>query len=73
LLFPASLDSYGTVEKGKTADLLILDANPLDGIRHTQRIADVMIGGRFSPKPALDKMLADMEALASLKSISGPR
>jgi imidazolonepropionase-like amidohydrolase len=67
------LDSFGTVEKGKTADLLVLDANPLDDIRNTQRIAGVMIGGRFFPKPALDKMLANVEALASLNSISEPR
>jgi len=66
------LDSYGTVEKGKTADLLVLDANPLADIRNTQRIAGVMIGGRLFPRRALDKMLADVEALASLKSISEP-
>jgi tetratricopeptide (TPR) repeat protein len=66
------LDSSGTVEKGKVADLLVLDANPLDNIRNTQQIAGVMIGGRFFPKPALDKMLAEAEALASLKSIAEP-
>jgi imidazolonepropionase-like amidohydrolase len=66
------LDSYGTVERGKTADLLVLDANPLDDIRNTRRIAGVMICGRFFSKPALDKMLADVEALASLKSIGEP-
>lgn len=66
------LDSYGTIEKGKMADLLVLNANPLDDIRNTQRIAGVMIGGRLFPKPALDKMLGDVEALASLKSISEP-
>ena len=59
-----TLDSYGTVEKGKTRDLLILDANPLDDIRNTQGIAGVMIGGRFFPKPALDKMLADVSSLS---------
>src|SRR5208283_905383 len=67
-----TLDSYGTVEKGKTADLVVLNANPLDDIRNTQKIAGVMIGGRLFPKPALDKMLADVEALAILKSISEP-
>ncbi len=66
------LDSYGTVEKGKTADLVMLNVDPLDDIRNTRRIAGVMIGERFFPKPALDKMLADVEALASLKSISEP-
>ena len=66
------LDSFGTVEKGKTADLLVLDANPLDDIRNTQKIAGVMLGGRYFPKASLDKMLADVEALARLKSLSEP-
>jgi tetratricopeptide (TPR) repeat protein len=66
------LDSFGTVEKGKTADLVVLDANPLDDIRNTQKITGVMMGGRYFPKASLDKMLADVEAVARLKSISDP-
>ena len=58
------LDSFGTVEKGKTADLVVLDANPLDDITNTQKIAGVMMGGRYFPKASLEKMLADVEALA---------
>ena len=58
------LDSFGTVEKGKTADLVILDANPLDDITNTQKIAGVMMGGRYFPKASLEKMLADVEAVA---------
>jgi imidazolonepropionase-like amidohydrolase len=37
--------SKGTVEAGKEADLLILDANPLDDIRNTRRIRSVIRGG----------------------------
>src|SRR5215831_7612007 len=33
---------FGTVEKGRIADLVLLDANPLDDIRHTRRIAAVV-------------------------------
>ena len=36
----------GTIEPGKMADLLVLDANPLDDIRNTRRIDSVWIAGR---------------------------
>jgi len=35
----------GTVEKGKSADFLVLDANPLDNITNTRRIASVYLRG----------------------------
>ncbi len=39
-------DDIGTLEPGKRADLLVLDANPLDDIRNTRRIAAVWVDGR---------------------------
>jgi imidazolonepropionase-like amidohydrolase len=39
----------GTIEPGAIADLLVLDANPLDDIRNTRRIDSVWIGGRRLP------------------------
>jgi imidazolonepropionase-like amidohydrolase len=36
----------GTIEPGKWADLLVLNANPLDDIRNTRQIHSVWIGGR---------------------------
>ena len=58
------LDSRGTVERGKVADLVLLDANPLQDIRNTQRIAAVVVGGKIFDKTALQKMLAQVEATA---------
>ena len=37
----------GSLEAGKLADLVIVDANPLDDIRNTDRISHVMINGRL--------------------------
>jgi imidazolonepropionase-like amidohydrolase len=55
----AKLDAtLGTIAKGKIADLVLLDANPLDNIRNTRSIFGVMKGGRLSSRPTLDSMLA---------------
>jgi imidazolonepropionase-like amidohydrolase len=54
-------ESHGTVELGRLADLVLLDANPLDDIRHTTRIAAVVANGVLFERPALQKMLADAE------------
>jgi len=59
------LDSVGTIEKGKIADLVLLDANPLAEIGNTRKINAVVVGGTFITKPELDKMLADVVSLVS--------
>jgi imidazolonepropionase-like amidohydrolase len=58
------LDSMGTVERGKVADLVLLEANPLEDISNTQKIAAVVVGGEIFDKTALRKMLAQVEAAA---------
>ena len=40
------LDELGTLESGKWADLVVLDANPLDDIANTRQIDSVWIAGR---------------------------
>src|SRR5262249_42238763 len=39
-------DSLGTIEPGKRADLILLDADPLDNINNTRMIDRVILGGR---------------------------
>jgi adenine deaminase len=65
-------DSLGTVEAGKIADLVLLDANPLEDIGNTRKIAAVVVGGKYYPKNSLDEMLAKVEAIANLTSIAEP-
>jgi imidazolonepropionase-like amidohydrolase len=60
-------NKLGTVEKDKLADLVLLDANPLDDIRNTQKIAGVVANGRYFSRADLDKMLAAVEVAAKTK------
>jgi imidazolonepropionase-like amidohydrolase len=51
------LGELGTIEKGKSADLLLLDANPLDNIANTRRIAAVVANGRLYRSAELTSLL----------------
>ena len=47
---------YGTVEAGKVADLILLDADPLADVTHTQQIRAVVFGGNLYDRAALDEL-----------------
>jgi hypothetical protein len=59
------LDSTGTVEKGKSADLVLLDADPLVDIHNTQKIAGVIMKGRYYAPADLDRLLASAATRAT--------
>jgi ankyrin repeat protein len=63
------LDSMGTIEQGKIADLVLLDANPLQDISNTRRITTVVVGGRVFDKTALQKMLIQVEAQVKVEHL----
>lgn len=69
-LFQTKLDHYGLVESGRTADLVLLDANPLADIRNTRKISAVILGGRFYNRAALDRMLSTVAALVEAQRTS---
>lgn len=55
----------GIVEKGKVADLVLLEANPLADIRNTTKIDSVVLRGQLLDRKALDRLLAELEALGN--------
>jgi len=55
-VFLGRLDSLGTIERGKIADLVLLDANPLEDISNVQKISAVLFGGKLIPKSSLETM-----------------
>lgn len=58
---------HGTIDEGKAADLVLLDANPLEDIGNTRTIAAVVVNGRYLPKSELQRILSEVELAASKK------
>jgi hypothetical protein len=55
----------GTIEQGKIADLVVLNANPLENIGNTKQIEAVIIGGKLIERVKIDTMLANEAAAVS--------
>lgn len=55
-------DDFGTVAVGQRADLVLLDANPLEDVANLSRRAGVMVKGRWLPKAEIDAGLARIAA-----------
>ncbi|HEU5039709.1 MAG TPA: amidohydrolase family protein [Gemmatimonadales bacterium] len=64
---------WGTIERGKRADLVLLSGNPLEDIRNTTRIEGVAVGGRWLAPPELQRLIATAsERLNGAPPASGP-
>lgn len=59
------LESYGTIEVGKQANMVLLAANPLDDIASTKNNEGVMLNGYWLPKADLQQMLDTAEEVLS--------
>jgi len=62
--FMGQLGRRGTIEVGKTADLVLLDKDPLADIHNTRSIQAVVLRGKLYQRAALDAMLAKAQTLA---------
>ena len=47
----------GSLETGKLADLVVLDANPLENIRNSDKVSQVMLGGRLYDAATLNEQV----------------
>jgi imidazolonepropionase-like amidohydrolase len=56
--------TIGTIAPGRSADLVLLDANPLEDMGNVRRIRAVITAGRFLDRSALDQLLAQARAAA---------
>jgi imidazolonepropionase-like amidohydrolase len=60
------LADQGTIEKGMRADLVLLDANPLDHIENIRKIRTIVAAGRVFDRQELDGIFADIQRSANL-------
>jgi cytosine/adenosine deaminase-related metal-dependent hydrolase len=60
--FLSRTSEFGVLAEGRRADLLLLEANPLDDVRNTSKIAGVMVAGRWLTADELTKSMVALKA-----------
>jgi imidazolonepropionase-like amidohydrolase len=71
--FMGQIDSRGTIEVGKIADLVLLDQDPLADIHNTRSVRAVVLNGKLYPRETLNVMLLRAEALAGRQGASSEK
>ncbi|HEX8567154.1 MAG TPA: amidohydrolase family protein [Pyrinomonadaceae bacterium] len=59
-MFFGTLEKVGTIEKGRRADLILLNANPLENISNTENRAGVMLKGKYFAQEELNRWLDEI-------------
>jgi imidazolonepropionase-like amidohydrolase len=62
--FLGKLETEGTIQQGKSADLVLLDANPLEDIHNSTKIRAVILRGKLLDRNVLDELLTKEENFA---------
>ena len=65
--FYNKLNDFGTVQPGRIADLVLLEANPLDNIANTRKITAVITDGRYLSQQDLEQLRTKLKQLAATK------
>ncbi|HYW12367.1 MAG TPA: amidohydrolase family protein [Longimicrobium sp.] len=71
-LYLDAADSMGSVRAGRMADLVVLNANPLEDIHNTMRIHAVVANGRLIDGPERERLLAGAAEEAARAGTSAP-
>jgi len=64
--FLGHAEQYGAIAKGRVADVLLLDSNPLTDIAATRQIRGVVLKGRWLGRDRLDALLAQAREKAGM-------
>jgi imidazolonepropionase-like amidohydrolase len=71
-MFFGTLDKVGTIEKGRRADLVLLDANPLENISNTEKRAGVMLKGKYYTQGEMNMWLDEIAPKISSSYVPKP-